>query len=210
MKNRIKKQYGGVKGSLDKYWHLYEGWPALLSSPYFHLALLVTALSFPAWSGKPVTPWYETVTSIIPNMLGFTLGGYAILLAFGDDFLDVACGEDPDGTPSPFMKNNAAITHFLIVQVTTLLYAVMLAPHKVSTGIFAAIGYASFVYTICTALAAILAIFNISSLIDKIYSQLQKNRKDDCKCICYADSKKKPAEEEFPPDEHRKTENVAF
>jgi hypothetical protein len=56
--------------------------------------------------------------------LGFSLGGYALLVAVGDEnFRALISGEDEDGEPSPYMEVNAAFVHFILMQLLSLIFA---------------------------------------------------------------------------------------
>lgn len=64
--------------------------------------------------------------SILPNIIGFTIGGYAILVSFGDeDFKKKIAGKvDGEGGDSPYMHVNATLVHTIIVQAFALLAAI--------------------------------------------------------------------------------------
>src|SRR5687768_6239160 len=69
--------------SLQKYWSAYGGRAALFRSPFFHVAVAVGFLCLPLvinwgdWAGK--------ILGVVPNLLGFSLSGFAILLALGTE-----------------------------------------------------------------------------------------------------------------------------
>ncbi|QYK02416.1 hypothetical protein [Shewanella psychrotolerans] len=57
----------------------------------------------------------------MPNLLGFSLGGFAMWIAVGDDnFRKLISGEDGDGEPSPYMEVNAAFVHFVVLQMLAI------------------------------------------------------------------------------------------
>lgn len=173
MENKEQKrfrQYRGVLKNLHNYWKLYGGFSALVTSPFLHISIVLSAIAFKAWSGEPETAWYDLIISVLPNVLGFTLGGYAILLAFGDSLLEALMGMDKDGNPSPFMTLNSSIVHFMIVQVVSLLFAIVAKPFQVNTGVIAAFGFTCFLYAILTTLAAIMALFQFVGWLDSAYS----------------------------------------
>ena len=77
---------------------------------------MLTALLWPIWLEGSIK-WHELAIGIIPNILGFTLGGYAILLAFGNEkFMFLISGEFADKKPSPFLVLNGAFVHFIVIQ----------------------------------------------------------------------------------------------
>jgi hypothetical protein len=117
-------QYGGVKDIFHTYWSAYGGLKALFTSPYFHLSFVITFLLFPLWTEAG---WWADVITVLPNIIGFSLGGYAIWLAIGDEkFREIISGDEEDekdGTYSPYIQLNAAFVHFILVQFIALLTA---------------------------------------------------------------------------------------
>lgn len=161
--------YRDVARSLRFYWKIYGGASTLIRSPYLHVAAVMAAIIMvPIWDGTTETGWFEMCLTVIPNLLGFTLGGYAILLAFGDErFRRTISGPDPDGTPSPFMVVNAAFVHFIVIQAVSLLLALICKAWEWKTGLLAFIGSILFVYAIFTAVAAALAVLNLANWFDR-------------------------------------------
>lgn len=76
------KQYRGIIKMFRRYWRAYGGCAAIGGSPYFHISILITALVSDIWMQPQ---WWDGVLSIVPNLTGFTLGGFAIIVTFGDD-----------------------------------------------------------------------------------------------------------------------------
>ncbi len=169
-----------------RYWKAYGGFAAVFTSAYFWLAIALTVLLFPRWSE---TGWWDDIISIMPSVLGFSLGGFAMWVAIGDEkFKSLIAGGDKDGSPSPFMEVNATFAHFILLQLTSLLIAIVakgyniILPHghwlsliwgdnlaKATLG-FYAFGYFVFLYALLTAFAAVLALFRVSSWYDDMQS----------------------------------------
>ncbi len=62
--------------------------------------------------------------SAVPNLLGFTVGALAIVLAFSDADLFSALAED--GHPNSFfMTLTSSLIHFVLVQVSALVLGIM-------------------------------------------------------------------------------------
>ncbi len=160
------KIYKNVKDSIVLYWHYYGGLEALLKTPYLHFAILTSLSCFPIWS-KTVTPsWYNLPIAALPSLLGFTLGGYAILLAFGNEkFLMILCARDDDD-PSPFMNVNGAFVHFIVVQAIALFSSIVAMSWEIKTGFFAFIGFTLFLYSLLTGVAAAFAILRLGKWYD--------------------------------------------
>ena len=153
---------------------------------------------FPAWVDKP---WHELVLTIMPSLLGFSLGGYALLIAIGDEsFRSLISGVDEDGEQSPYMEVNSTFVHFIIMQLVSLVYALFsfayyfkLDPdgpigklvieynfplnEVVFVGRF--IGFTLFIYALLTALAATFAIFQVSSWYDKMHTENLSSLRED-------------------------------
>jgi hypothetical protein len=106
--------------SLRHYWQIYGGVGAVLASPYVHISLVLTLICLPFWALDVKAS--EIVLSAVPNLLGFTVGALAIVLAFSSADLCVTLAEK--GEPrSFFMLLTASLTHFLLVQVLALVVA---------------------------------------------------------------------------------------
>jgi hypothetical protein len=119
---RLRIPYRGVRAVFGKYWVFFGGLGELASSFYLHLAIVLTALMPGLWR---VTKWWDLVLGVLPNLLGFTLGGYAILLAFGDtQFRATLAARKPGKKLSAWESTNGMFAHFVVVQVAALLTAV--------------------------------------------------------------------------------------
>ena len=107
--NRLKN-----KNVLNMYWYYYGQSKALFKSPYLYTAIVITFIFYPLWT-KPY--WWDVVINILPSIIGFSLGGYAILLSFGNEsFQKLISGIGENGSISPYMELSASFVHFLIVQ----------------------------------------------------------------------------------------------
>lgn len=199
--NSLKEIYVSAFRILDRYWTVYGGRPALIRSPFMHLAL---ALMIPTYGLWTKSGWWELVITVIPNVLGFSLGGYAILLAFGDEqFKSVISGKDSNETEeySPFMSINATFFHFILVQCIALSLAIIAKAHVyqlVSVTIKKSVvntvpitydfgvwlkqvcwflGFLIFIYAMTTAVAVTMSIFEISDWYDEYQYRKKKQKK---------------------------------
>lgn len=186
----VCSQYRNIGKLLARYWSVYGGWEALYKSAYFHGSLLLLALTSKLWLQKA---WWDSVLSITPSLLGFTLGGFAIFLAIGDErFKATISGSDPDegNTPSPYLVVCTTFLHFVLIEFLALLAAL------VSKGIYAwspvgelpsgvvtllatariigwAVAYWLFLYGLMLIAAAALATFRLANWYEH-YQTLQK------------------------------------
>lgn len=187
---KTNKAYRGVIEVVTRYWDIYGGRAALVRSPYFHLSVALTIITADSWLNGP---WWLTVNSVLPNLLGFTLGGFAIFLGFGDEkFKEVIAGKSDKSktAPSPYLSVSATFLHFVMVQIVALLWSLTAGalhfelpwPNVASVtqkiGIVGdAIGYWLFLYGITLAAAAGIAIFRVAGWYDGYQT---KNRERPC------------------------------
>ena len=175
-------QYQTMRRMLGEYWTAYGGWRGILRSPYFHLALIATALCAHLWL---TTPWWDTVLSIIPNLLGFSLAAYALLAGFGDErFRTVITGQRKGEKSSPFMAASATFLHFVLTQAAALIAALVTKALDFESGLEGpvsqalaglavigwALGFLIFVYSVALAVAAGVAVFRLSTWYDRAVS----------------------------------------
>ena len=121
----IFSQWAGVRNAVKHYWWIYGGLGALLRSPYIHSALLLTIVAYIGGRFSPTASNASDIAlSAIPNLLGFTVGALAIVLAFSSADIFSALAEK--GEPqSFFMKMTASLVHFIAVQALTLIVAIL-------------------------------------------------------------------------------------
>lgn len=192
---------------LKRYWSTYGGFKAVLKSWYFRIAVVITFMLYPQWSSPN---WWDDVLSIMPNLLGFSLGGYAMWIAIGDDdFRKLISGEDPDGKPSPYMEVNSAFVHFIVLQMLSMLLALIakayyfewdrdliivknLEPYLLGLTLGSYfLSYLVFIYALLSAIAATFALLRVSSWYDlKQTSESKKEIKKSCNCCCNCKDKK--------------------
>ena len=105
------------------YFSAYGGWKAIFRSKYFWFSIVFTAILYPYWH---INEWWNDVLDIIPNLLGFTLGGYAMMLAFGNEKFQKILSKINDGDDySAFTDLNVAFVHFIVLQTLSILLALM-------------------------------------------------------------------------------------
>lgn len=183
MLSRIARAYSGPKKLIARYWETYGGWRGFFVSPYLHASLFFLLVTAATWTDEK---WWEQVWTVVPSLLGFSLGALAIFLGFGSEaFRNVISGKKPgDATNvSPYMSVTAAFTHFIVVQIASLLVALCSAAlHRlpapaVDSGLHSAnlvgrwllwsTGYWLFLYALCLASASVFAVFRIAGWFDE-------------------------------------------
>ena len=155
-------------------WASSGGWRAMLRSFDFRLAVLVWAIASPFWLGPK---WPDQVIAVLPNLLGFTLGGFAIFLGFGSDEFKGAIAT-PDERTSPYLSVSAAFMLFVSFQVAALLSAIVAAAMfswptpeallpwlpwiQIGAKVGGGLGYFLFCFSVALILRAAVRIFRLS------------------------------------------------
>lgn len=160
-------QFKGVGEIFAAYWSAYGGLNELAQSAYLQFAIVLTIVLYPRWSGDD---WPSDVLTIVPSILGFSLGGYAMLLAFGDRaFLRLLAEPIENRKTSFFVELNASFVHFIILQTISIILALVgityvgLIKH-VAFIIFSGVSYLMFLYALTAAVAATMAVFRVVTL----------------------------------------------
>ncbi|WP_152619658.1 hypothetical protein [Paramagnetospirillum magnetotacticum] len=187
------RQYNSVISLFSEYWSNYGGTFAVVTSPYFHCALFLNILLWKRWLYQA---WWEHTISIMPNIVGFTIGAYAILMAFGDDdFRRRISGKTTRDKNSPYMKINSTFKHFALVQITSIILALIGSTYqdKMPVSIwkdtlsiddmhviswsapFSFVSYWSFLYAIVSVVAATAGIFRVAGWFDKDQTRKRQN-----------------------------------
>lgn len=160
-------------GVLRFVWRSSGGTKSMLLSFDFYLALVVWALSSPMWLSAK---WHDQVLAVLPNLLGFTLGGFAIFLGFGsDDFKRAITHSDEHS--SPYLSVNSAFLLFVTFQVAALFSAVIssalwsietpallhdwIVHIQYASKIGGGVGYFLFCYSLAFVLRAAIRIFRL-------------------------------------------------
>jgi conserved hypothetical protein len=118
----MSSQWSGTTGIVRRYWQNYGGFKVIIASPYLHVSICLLILTFPFWF---YNKWWEQSISIVPSILGFTIGGFAIFLGYGSDkFRSLLAPEDDKGK-SPYLDIVTTFTHFIIIQTLTLVIALI-------------------------------------------------------------------------------------
>ena len=108
--------------TVNHYWKIYGGFKALLLSPYLHISLILTFVCCHFWGTKGTAS--EIAVGVLPNLLGFTVGALAIVLAFSSAPVFETLAEH--GQPQSFyMKLTSSLIHFILVQVLALTSAIV-------------------------------------------------------------------------------------
>lgn len=127
------KAFGSPTTTILRYWRAYGGRRAITRSPYFIISVTLGMFCIP-WSLSE--PWWEKVIDIVPNMLGFTLGGYALLLALGSETFQKLIAKAGDDEPV-LRSISASFVHFILVQSFALVFSIMVMTLREPLGLVA-------------------------------------------------------------------------
>lgn len=160
-----------------RFWRAYGGARAIVRSRYLHAALLITPFCWGSW-GAPL--WWDTVIGVLPNLLGFTLGGFAIFVGFGDERFkaSLAAPESDPEIPTVYRELCATFVHFILIQVIALLAAIItkgmwfkadLPSHMsdllpLMNAAWGGVCYAIFLYALTSVIAIGLHVFRIATM----------------------------------------------
>jgi hypothetical protein len=124
--------------------------------------------------------WWADVLSALPNLLGFSLAGFAIFIGFGDERFRSILAQ-PEGNaaqPTIYVSLCATFVHFIIIQIFALIFAIVAkswwfyAPWIDPVREFlpkmnlvaGCLGYGLFLYALTSVLAATMHVFRIASM----------------------------------------------
>lgn len=148
----------GLKGEASGYWRSYGGWRAISRSPAVLLSVVVTFICIPYWKDGA---WPDTTTSVVPNLLGFTLGSMAVVLAFPSTRLFQLFAED--GRPDSYYLDLASkFVHFILVQVLAILIAFI--GKAFCNVILGFIGFFMLTYSVSCAAMTAFALFGVAQI----------------------------------------------
>lgn len=165
---------------LARYWGLYGGWEALRKSVYIRLAILITIICFPLWSltGSDGLRWPGIVLSVIPSMLGFSMGGMAIALAFSSSDAFNALAEDGD-KKSTYLIVIGNFFHFILVQTIAIVLAIISI--AIPNILFSIMGIFIFFYAVLTGVAMagqLLRVSEIFNAVAGVRARQKQNKQD--------------------------------
>lgn len=170
---------------IKRYFRAYGGWSAIFRSPLFLVAVGVAALSYGSWLSSD--RWAGTSQSLIPNLLGFSLGTYAILFSLMTGRLKRTLKAVKNDKGVSFLDEiNATFFHFILVQVFTLIWAFLyqgtalydlahaIQPFwpcvatifAVAKALGGGIGFVLLVYSITLIVGAALAVYRLALIVD--------------------------------------------
>jgi hypothetical protein len=161
-------------GLLRIAWQATGGWRGVFHGPDPWLVGVLWCLTYPFWIASG---WWSQVLSVLPNVLGFTLGGFAIFLGFGSDSFRSFLVEGKNLDRTQYVSVSGSFLVFSTVQLVAIAYALVvnalqvpppafLDPYAdliaVGNKISGGIGYLFFIYSLVLALRIALRLFRLS------------------------------------------------
>lgn len=170
--------------TIRRYFFAYGGWRAVFGSPFFVTALAMSAISYSLWLDQK---WPSTAQSLLPNLLGFSLGTYSIVFSLITSRVKRAMRSalNQRGV-SRLEEVNATFFHFIFVQVIALVWAFIysgtaatdlvrsIAPYcsfassflKISRIMGSFIGYVLLLYSFLLIIGAAQAVYRLALIVD--------------------------------------------
>ncbi|WP_408589621.1 hypothetical protein [Novosphingobium sp.] len=177
-------QFKAFRGRLKRYFTAYGGWTAVLSSPLFLMSVALSAIGYSEWMQDK---WSLLTQSLLPNLLGFSLGTYSILFGLLTGRMRAALKTKKNASEISYLDEiNATFFHFIFVQVIALLWAIIyngsllhdlahaapqcfpfaLTLYGYAAKIGGFIGYGLLIYSISLAIASALVVYRLASIVD--------------------------------------------
>jgi hypothetical protein len=184
MTDRQGGQFKPFFRHLKRYFRAYGGWSGIFGSPLFLGAVLIAALNYRQWL---VSGWTDKVYALLPNLLGFSLGTYAIIFSLLTNRIKLAMRILKNNNSVSYLEQvNSTFFHFIFVQVITLIWSIIFdgsilrdiaiifkgkVPIVWSAFLFSAkigsfVGYLLMIYSIFLVIGAALAIYRLALIVD--------------------------------------------
>ena len=188
----LLEDYKNTFEIIYKYWNINGGWKSLISSPYTFVSILFLIFTWHTWTE---TRWWTQVISVMPNIIGFSIVGFAIFMSFSDiRFISVIAGnsnhkKDEQDEISPYIRMSSKFLHFILMGVLSLMFAILRAGLNFPMPLYMlhiepvpdilfyignCFGYWMFLYAICLAAGTGFALFRISTWYDKYITNTKK------------------------------------
>ena len=169
---RIDKMKTALFGNLISLYRSYGGLWAILTSGYFFLSILLTVL---CWRFIRSEEWITLSLSILPALAGFSMAAFAIMFAILDSKARAALRRPHEklNNRSPLLVLASSICHAVIIQIFSLLFALVVKAKPFESGNFSGnqisavnfavsgFGLLIFIYSIALVIASIFSVYKI-------------------------------------------------
>jgi len=139
----------------------------LLRSPYLYVGLVVTLICWPFWTETSDNgpAWAQAAIDIVPSLLGFSMGGMAIMLAFSNAAIFSTLTQKGKEN-SLFLKVIANFFHFILVQTIAILLALIGKSH--GGPVLGFLGFWAMTYALLVALATAGQLLRTAEVFNKV------------------------------------------
>ena len=118
----IKEEYLFLYNDFKDYIYYFGPLKDILRTPYFHFSLVMALITGIFASESNI--WAEHALSMLPDILGFYIGGYAIIITFGDnEFRKFLVKAKTSDGKSILLVINGAFIHFIMAQTLSIVLA---------------------------------------------------------------------------------------
>jgi len=123
----MSNQFTSLAESLNSYFRAYGGWKAVRTSPMTWLSVIITALNYHRWISSE---WIDLTYSLVPSLLGFSLGTYSILFSIVTARMRRTMSELKGDTGDSYLAIvNSTFFHFIFVQILAMMWAMVFDSH---------------------------------------------------------------------------------
>jgi len=150
---------------MKRAWNLYGGWREILFSRYLAAAFILVIPCVGLWQPGAGTEWADMSINILPNLMGFSVAGMAIMLAFSHPESLRAITQKGNET-SYFLKVSANLCHFLAAQIVALIFA-MIRKSGFDWSPFSYFGVLTLLYAVMVSIGAAGQLFNTAVIMNK-------------------------------------------
>ena len=184
LRDHTKRQFRAFRNIIRRYFTAYGGFSAVFTSPLFIFSFVLSAVSYRKWV---VDNWSDSTLSILPNLLGFSLGAYSIIFSILTHRMRMAIKSAKNGAGNSYFDEiNSAFFHFIFVQVLAILWAFIyrgslladlafaIRPHcsyiwaayRVLAAAGGFVGYTMLLYAVALVIASAVAVYRLASIAD--------------------------------------------
>jgi hypothetical protein len=154
----VDKQWSSLRSDAKEYWDIYGGGRAFLGSPVLWGAFGLNLFAFPLWWHER---WSDAAISILPNLLGLSIGAMAVILAFPTTRMFRFLAED-GRRDSFYLEIASRLTHFIIIQVVAIIFALLGRAYQFLP--ISALGCWILIYAILSAAAIAFSLFGVARI----------------------------------------------
>ena len=180
-----KKNWNIISNIFRKYFLSYGGWRAVSTSPFLHMAVLISIINYQEWINGN---WYKDVISTLPNIIGISISIYSIMFSLMNDRLKESLLKTNNHNQiNNYEMVSTTFFHFILMQVLSLLSAIAykseLIWHVIRllqkcsidlncifilfSGITSFFGYTLYLYSLTLIIAAAISIHRLANLKSK-------------------------------------------